>query len=39
MSIGEAAGVAAAWGIQNNIAANDIKWEEIPASHRSYVSK
>ena len=39
MSIGEAAGIAAAWGIQNNVAANDIKWEEIPASHRSYVSK
>ena len=39
MSIGEAAGIAAAWGIQNNIAANDIKWEEIPTSLRSYVSE
>ncbi len=39
MSIGEAAGIAAAWGLENNIAANDIEWDKIPASQRSYVSK
>ena len=38
MSIGEAAGIAAAWGLSRNIAANEIKWDAIPAGKRSYVS-
>lgn len=38
MSIGEAAGIAAAWGIQKHIAVNEIVWEKIPAEKRSYVS-
>jgi len=39
MSIGEAAGIAAAYGLKNNIAANLIEWDKIPASKRSYVSE
>jgi hypothetical protein len=39
MSMGEAAGIAAAWGLSKNVAINEIKWEEIPESMRSYVSK
>ena len=39
MSMGEAAGIAAAWGLSKNIPVNEIKWEEIPAEKRSYVSK
>ena len=27
MSIGEAAGIAAAWGLSHRIAANEIKWD------------
>lgn len=38
MSMGEAAGIAAAWGIANNVNVNEIKWEEIPSAKRSYVS-
>ena len=38
MSIGEAAGIAAAWGIQKHIAVSEIVWEKIPAEKRSYVS-
>ena len=38
MSIGEAAGIAAAWGIAHNINPNDIKWENLPQNERSYVS-
>jgi len=38
-SIGEAAGIAAAFGIQNRVAANEIDWEKIPAYKRSYVSQ
>ena len=38
MSIGEAAGIAAAWGLSKGIAANAVKWEAIPAKKRSYVS-
>lgn len=38
MSIGEAAGIAAAWGLSHKIAANEIQWEAIPAAKRSYVS-
>ena len=35
MSIGEAAGIAAAWGLKHGIEANEVKWEEIPAEERS----
>ena len=38
MSIGEAAGLAAAWCLTHNIPANALHWENIPASNRSYVS-
>ena len=38
MSIGEAAGIAAAWGLKNKISANVIEWDKIPANLRSYVS-
>ena len=38
MSIGEAAGIAAAWGLSHKIPANEIKWDAIPAGKRSYVS-
>ena len=38
ISIGEAAGIAAAYGLKNNIAANQIDWAKIPASQRSYTS-
>ena len=36
MSIGEAAGIAAAWGLKHGIEANEVKWEELPAEERSY---
>ena len=39
ISIGEAAGIAAAYGLQNRIDANEIDWANIPAFKRSYVSK
>lgn len=39
MSIGEAAGIAAAYGLRNGIAANQIDWAKIPVSQRSYVSE
>ena len=38
MSIGEAAGVAAAWGLENGVAPSEVRWEEIPKEKRSYVS-
>ncbi|WP_295158775.1 FAD-dependent oxidoreductase [Selenomonas sp. AE3005] len=38
MSMGEAAGIAAVWGIRHNVAARDIQWDKIPAAERSYVS-
>lgn len=38
MSIGEGAGIAAAYGTKNNIAANQIEWDKIPEDKRSYVS-
>ena len=38
ISIGEAAGIAAAYGLKNNIVANQIDWAKIPANQRSYVS-
>ena len=37
-SIGEAAGIAAAYGLKNNIAVNEIDWSKIPANKRSYVT-
>ena len=37
MSMGEAAGIAAAYGLKNNIAVNQIDWAQIP--NRSYVSQ
>ena len=39
MSMGEAAGIAAAWGLLHGMAANDVRWEDIPQDKRSYVSK
>ena len=38
MSMGEAAGIASAWGLKNNIAVNQIDWAEIPEDKRSYIS-
>ena len=38
MSIGEAAGVAAAWGLAHGTSANEVRWEEIPKDKRSYVT-
>ena len=38
-SIGEAAGIAAAYGIKHSVAANQIDWSKIPVDKRSYVSK
>ena len=38
MSIGEAAGIAAAWGISHGIEVNALHWENIPVDKRSYVS-
>lgn len=38
-SIGEAAGIAAAYALQNGIAANEVDWAKIPAHKRSYVSQ
>ena len=39
MSMGEAAGTAAAWGLAHNTEVNDIQWDKIPADERSYVSE
>ena len=39
MSMGEAAGIAAAYGLKNNLEVNAIAWNKIPESQRSYVSK
>ncbi len=39
MSMGEAAGIAAAWSLKNNIELNNVEWDKIPASQRSYVSQ
>ena len=38
MSMGEAAGIASAYGLKNNIAVNAIDWSMIPPEVRSYVS-
>ena len=39
MSMGEAAGIATAWGLKNNIPVAEVRWEKIPEDIRSYVSK
>ncbi|MBO6292484.1 MAG: FAD-dependent oxidoreductase [Selenomonas sp.] len=39
MSIGEAAGIAAAWGLKHRTEASEVHWEEIPAEDRSYNSE
>ena len=39
MSIGEAAGIAAAWGLKHKTEASEVRWEEIPAEDRSYTSE
>ena len=39
ISIGEAAGIAAQFALQNKIAPNMLDWAKIPAHKRSYVSK
>ena len=39
ISIGEAAGIAAAYGLRNRVAANQIDWAAIPANQRSYISE
>lgn len=39
MSIGEAAGIAAAWAKKHNIQVNALDWNDIPTAERSYVSK
>ncbi len=38
MSIGEAAGIAAAWSLARGIPANKIRWDGIPSAQRSYTS-
>ena len=38
MSIGEAAGVAAAWGLSHGIAASEVRWENIPKAERTYIT-
>ncbi|MBR5912794.1 MAG: FAD-dependent oxidoreductase [Selenomonadaceae bacterium] len=39
MSMGEAAGIAAAYSLKNNISLNNLEWDKIPENIRSYVSK
>lgn len=39
MSIGEAAGIAAAWAAKRGIAVNTLEWNDIPPGERSYVSR
>ncbi|MBR6012910.1 MAG: FAD-dependent oxidoreductase [Selenomonadaceae bacterium] len=39
MSIGEAAGIAAAYSLKKNISANNVEWDKIPENIRSYVSQ
>ena len=38
MSIGEAAGIAAAWSTKYKLPVNKLRWQDIPAAERSYVS-
>ncbi|MBO5515119.1 MAG: FAD-dependent oxidoreductase, partial [Schwartzia sp.] len=39
MSMGEAAGIAAAWGLKHGVEANALRWENIPKAERSYASE
>jgi len=39
MSMGEAAGIAAAWGVRHGVEANAIRWETLSKNERSYVSE
>lgn len=39
MSMGEAAGIAAAWCVKNEVNANALDWGALPKSVRSYVSE
>ncbi|MBR5909086.1 MAG: FAD-dependent oxidoreductase [Schwartzia sp.] len=39
MSMGEAAGIAAAWGLAHGVEVNAVRWENIPKNERSYVSE
>lgn len=39
MSIGEAAGIAAAWSLKQGVRANQLEWTDIPEAQRSYISK
>ena len=39
MSIGEAAGIAAAWSVKHGLPANAVDWSKIPPSERSYASE
>ena len=39
MSMGEAAGIAAAWGVRHGVEANAIRWDTLPKNERSYVSE
>ena len=39
MSMGEAAGIAAAYSLKNNISMNNVQWDKIPENIRSYVSE
>ena len=36
--LGEAAGVAAAWGLARGVDANAVRWEALPKEKRSYVT-
>ena len=39
MSMGEAAGIAAAYSLKNHVDMNEIEWNKIPSILRSYVSQ
>lgn len=39
IATGEAAGIASAWAIAHSLPVNEVKWEALPASIRSYVAK
>ena len=39
MSIGEAAGIAAAWAVSKGLDANAVRWEKIPKEMRSYAGE